>query len=1092
MCFAKPGFQGARMKIISICFAQFLSLKMNKKFMLNTANRRSVLKRNNIAKGFLRTIALFVVIVFQTHTNSWAQDPDLVKAEDVLKRVSVLFEHGQKDKAELLLEKFYSHLAKANDKVVQLYRQGQYHSAVSIAQSVLKLMEKSFGSEHPDTADSLNNLAMLYDGMGSYQKAEPLYKRALAIQEKTLGPVHPRTAASLNNLAGLYQAMSAYQKAEPLYKRALAIREKALGSEHPDTADSLNNLAGLYQAIGSYQKAEPLYKRALTINEKALGPEHPYVATSLNGLASLYCAMGSYQKAEPLYKRALAIREKAFGSRSMRTAAILNNLAGLYHTIGSYQKAEPLLKKTLTINEKILGPMHSSTAVSLNNLAVLYQIMGSYQKAEPLYKRALAIQEKTLGPVHPRTAVSLNRLGSLYQAMGAYQKAEPLYKRALAIREKALGSEHPDTVDSLNNLAGLYLVVGAYQKAEPIYKRALAITEKTLGIMHPSTAFSLNNMASLYRAMGAYEEAEPLYKRALAIQEKTLGPMHPRTATILSNLSGLYYATGAYQKAELLLNRAVSVQKQTRELNSGIIVFNGLGTLYLAQGRFEEGLVQIKKGIALFETVRSDFNQGERRSSFQSTRGDYYGLLCSTYLAMGEVPQAFEALERGRAKSFMDLLGTRQVDRSKTHHQTERLALLVDKLAKTREQKSVVLALPKGRKTRSAQLDQQISALDKKRLEVIEEIKKADPELASLVSVEPTSLSEIQSLLDPDVVVVEYYHMGGNVVAGEKRDQLWIFVAHKNGLHFQSVNVTRTELRSDLNDYARLLANPDSDLTKLQNLSAKLHGWLVAPLDPVIKIVAPNTLVVVPWGPLFKVPFASLAPTGKRPFGSKYNMVVTPSAGLYRYLVRKRSSGRKSCYAVGNPKTAMAPLPGAEKEAHRIAQFFKVSTVHTRTQATESRLKTGYGALGQPDVVHLASHGIFNEAIPQFSYLALTPDQKNDGRLEMHEVFGLDWQGISLVSLSACSSGKGKLGGGQDLVGLVRGFMFAGAPSVLASLWDVDDEATQALMMSFYKNYVDGMTTPQALRKAQMAMMDSGKWSHPYFWSAFVLFGDWK
>ena len=304
--------------------------------------------------------------------------------------------------------------------------------------------------------------------------------------------------------------------------------------------------------------------------------------------------------------------------------------------------------------------------------------------------------------------------------------------------------------------------------------------------------------------------------------------------------------------------------------------------------------------------------------------------------------------------------------------------------------------------------------------------------------------------------------------------------------------MTRTELQKALNDYARLLADPNSDQTKLQDLSAKLHGWLVAPLDPVMKIVAPKTLVVVPWGPLFKVPFASLTPSGKKPLGTKYNIVVTPSAGLYRYIVKKRSSERERLYALGNPKTSMSPLPGAELEAKNIARLFEKQKIFIREKATEGRIKSGYEKLGRPDVVHLACHGIFNERAPQLSYLALTPDQRNDGKLEMHEIFNLDWQGVSLITLSACSSGKGKLGGGQDLVGLMRGFMFAGAPSILASLWDVDDEATRALMVSFYKNYLSGMTKPQALRTAQTAMINSAKWSHPYFWSAFVLYGDWE
>ena len=362
-------------------------------------------------------------------------------------------------------------------QVVQLYQQGRYEEAIPLAQRALAIRERTLGPTHPVTADSLNNLAALYDTTGAYAKAEPLYQRALAIREKALGPDHPDTAESLNNLAELYRRTGAYAKAEPLYQRALVIREKALGPEHPDTANSLDNLAALYKATGAYTKAEPLYQRALAIREKALGPDHPDTATSLNNLAALYDTTGAYAKAEPLLQRALAITEKALGPDHPDTALALNNLAALYDTTGAYAKAEPLLQRALAISEKALGPNHPDTALALNNLAALYFATSAYAKAEPLNQRALAIDERALAPNDPRTALPLNNLAGLYKATGAYAKAESLYQRALALTEKALGPEHLNTAASLNNLAELYYAMGVYAKAEPLYERAQVIAE---------------------------------------------------------------------------------------------------------------------------------------------------------------------------------------------------------------------------------------------------------------------------------------------------------------------------------------------------------------------------------------------------------------------------------------------------------------------------------------------------------------------------------------------------------------------------------------------------------------------------------------
>jgi tetratricopeptide (TPR) repeat protein len=198
---------------------------------------------------------------------------------------------------------------------------GRYSSAAQWWRETLDVVEASLGPDHPDTAMSLNNLALLLWHQGDYEGARPLYERALAICEKVLGAEHPLTAAGLSNLAHLLRAEGDLAGARPLSERALEIREKALGAEHPDTAASLNNLASLLQDQGDYEGARPLYERALAITEKALGAEHPLTSTSLNNLALLLQLQGDYEGARPLHERGLAIDEKAYGDKSQQPRA---------------------------------------------------------------------------------------------------------------------------------------------------------------------------------------------------------------------------------------------------------------------------------------------------------------------------------------------------------------------------------------------------------------------------------------------------------------------------------------------------------------------------------------------------------------------------------------------------------------------------------------------------------------------------------------------------------------------------------------------------------------------------------------------------
>jgi tetratricopeptide (TPR) repeat protein len=416
----------------------------------------------------------------------------------------------------------------------------------------------------------------------------PLYEDFARGIEDRRGPEHPNTAQSLHDLADLYRNQGRYEEAGSLYRRALELREKVLGPEHPDTATTISNLAELYRNQGHYQEAEPLYKRAFEIWEKVLGPE--YSNTAISNLAELYREQGRYQEAEALYKRALAIFLSVFGPEHPNVATATHNLALLYYGQGHYQEAEPLLRRGLEIWEKVLGPEHPDIARSINSLAVLYVTQGRYGEAEPLYNRALEIREKVLGPEHPDTATTISNLAELYRNQGHYQEAEPLYNRALEIQEKVLGPEHPNVATTIHNLAVFYYEQGRYEEAEPLYKRALEICEKVLGPEHPKTATIIHALAELYRSQERYEEAEPLYKRALEILHKIFGAKHPDTATVISNLAMLYYDQGRYQEAEPLFQTALAIFVSNFGLEHPYTAgsIHNLADLYRAQGRYEE------------------------------------------------------------------------------------------------------------------------------------------------------------------------------------------------------------------------------------------------------------------------------------------------------------------------------------------------------------------------------------------------------------------------------------------------------------------------------------------------------------------------
>ena len=267
----------------------------------------------------------------------------------------------------------------------------QFERALSIYENVL-------GSDHPDTADCLNNIAFLLQIQGDLAGARPLYERALAIYERKLGPEDPSTAAGLNNVAFLLRAQGDLAGARPYYERALAINEKVHGPEHPETALSLNNLAFLLQAQGDLVRAQPLFVRSLAIREKVLGPEHPSTATSLNNFAVVLRAQGDLSGAQSHFERALAINEKVLGSEHPSTSRVRHNLARLLLACDNADRALTLAKAALAAHEKILGPSHRWTIESARVTANAFNALGMDEQAKALRNLNTGSNKSSLRP----------------------------------------------------------------------------------------------------------------------------------------------------------------------------------------------------------------------------------------------------------------------------------------------------------------------------------------------------------------------------------------------------------------------------------------------------------------------------------------------------------------------------------------------------------------------------------------------------------------------------------------------------------------------------------------------------------------------
>jgi CHAT domain-containing protein len=984
-----------------------------------------------------------------------------------------------------------------NQRVVRLWQEGKSHAALPLAEKALAARRDILGENHRLTALSLNNLAAMHEAQGSYGKAEPLFTRALKMNEALYPPArfpqgHPHLATSIISMAGLHQAQGSYSKAKPLFARALKMNESLypparFPQGHPDLARSLNNLAVLHEAQGEYSKAEALYAHALKMNEALYPPArfpqgHPLLAQSLNNLGALHQAQGEYGKVEPLLARALKMNEALypparFPQGHPHLATSINNLAELHKAQGSYGKAEPLLARALKMYEGLYPPAryphgHPHLAQSINNLAALHKAQGEYSKAESLLARALKMREALYPPArfpqgHPDLAESINNLGALHQAQGEYAKAEPLYVRALKMREALFPQArypqgHPLLARSLNNLGLLHEAQGSYGKAEPLLARALTMYESLFPPAHfpqghPDLALSINNLAGLHQGQGSYGKAEPLLARALRMYGSSAAALAASApeATALNYLSSLPRTRDAY----------LSVTRHLPNADSYLAVWQSKAAL----SRIYE-----QRHLAVLAA-----GSPQARSLWQSL------------------------LSLGRERETL-LLTPANPDRVK------------------------------ARDKRLEAIDEDIRAKQADLRPLLPALNRSD----ELLRATPADLQKALPMGTAFVDVLRYVHFEQNPKVrgdkGEKRTPRYVaFVVTRRGV--KRVELGEARAIEEMLDLWRRALVEGSEAEP--GYAEKVHALLWAPLQK--HLPAKRTLVYVsPDAALNRLPWAALRDSkrGRRLIEEQAVAVVPHGVLLLDRLTapKRTKEKRPTLLAMGGvaydrkPKAAIEltlrgpvaeklsweALKGTEKEVKQIVALAAERRI-LRREGDHAGVATLLADLAKAETAHLATHGFFADArfrtalqldeklfdrsererrgAGSRSPLVLSglvcsganlPDTPNRGVLTADAIVGLDLRKMNLAALSACETGLGETAGGEGVYGLVRAFHIAGTRNVAASLWKVDDEATAALMVLFYRHLWGKKPLPpaEALRQAQLAL-----YRHPQHvkeWSA--------
>ncbi len=912
------------------------------------------------------------------------------------------------------------------NKAISSRKQGQFQDAIK---EWLKLLETSkAGKDKSLNLTCHKELGILYWNTGDLKESDASFKRALLLSRE------------LHSREDEYFALKAVEIYE-LYKQGKQLRSE-----------------------DKYDNSKDSFAKAIDISKTIASPDHQLKCQ--RQLSLVYFDLGDYEAFYALNKEGLSIAQYTNNKREQIN--FLNNLGIYFIKLEDYASAlrycEQALNKSTELND-VQGETYS-----LSNLGVIYQELGNYEKSLDCISKSLAIDKETNDHL---------------------QLSTDYLNRGVIFRKRGLLTEDQRDLDSA--LADFIL--------------SLSLARDTND--QRAQIAALNNIGSLFTDRdqfgAALEKFQEAYKLARKLQD------NEKISRILNNLGILSYELGKPAEANRYFQQAIDIANENRDEQVLWEIYLERANSLIQEHNYKDAVDNYRKSISIVEGVRSSIDVEDLKASYLGTDKrleayqnliDLLATLHKTAPAKGYDKEAFDYLERAKARAFLDGLEVAQVDISQgispilANREKE---LMLD-IARSYNK---LLASGLSAEGREAISDRIKTSEDK--LESLKrEIRTTSPAYADLKYPQVITCKEVRERLVSPGVVFFAYAIGKQASHG--------FAISPLGLKVFDVP-PRAILQQQVTAYRKVISDRQN---RDFHLGRELYQELVAPgLDPSIK-----KLVIVPDDILNLLPFETLL-TSPDP-GSwlirDYPVGYVPSLSSLRVLIQRHGNGgrpRKDLLAIGNPvygfgddgkpaspdspvfydlsSSSGVNLPALKfsgLEIENVSRLFPRSkvTVLERESATKRWLRSN--PLSDYKIIHFAAHSVIDDKKPARSAIVLSypKNQGGGGLLRTRDIYNLKLN-ADLVTLSACQTGLGQFIRGEGIEGLSRGFFYAGASSVLMSLWSVNDQATYLLMERFYRHLKAGESLMEALRDAQLEMIRSRSLSHPYYWAGFVLSG---
>jgi CHAT domain-containing protein len=981
----------------------------------------------------------------------------------------------------------------------------QCDQSLEILDRALKLALANFKPLSSEVAYTYYYLARSMGGCArKHHEAITLMHKSINLKRQLYGE-GIEVAFDYTYMGYMFNNLTHYDSSLYYLEKAMRIREKELSPDDVETANTLYHLGRTYENKSELGKALDLFLQSLKIRTAKLDPMHASLSNSLHQVGSIYQKLGNFDRALDYYQKALDIRIKSLGEGHANVAASYLTIGNLHGSLFNYRQAIQYTQQGNSIYEKIYHDKHDVLATYYAYLGSMYGHLGEHRSALTYFKKAQAQAEKNLTSQNQNLAVVYTIIGDYHASNNSFQEASEYFKKAIIIFRKVLGTHSAKEAEVVAKMGTIHAKNKNFTEAFKNYELALSVFLSKIGKQNPK-------VASVYQLMGdAYNDQHQFEKSLLNYQKAfvSMSPVFSDTLNLFLNptpgqLDNKPLALRvASKKAEVLAQLA----KQNGDVN---YQKQSLLTYFFAIGLMDD----ITSGYNL-ESARIEFEK-ESRTVYDNAITTAHQLYTKTK-DRSFIQDAFQISEK--SKSVLLLENIRDT-------QAKSLAGVPDSLIEQERDIKIELtyyqrvlheAMNKGDTTRIASQEKNIFKKQQEYDQLKSRLKKNFPSYFNFkYTTTLASLEKIRQSLPTETTLIEFY------VADSA---LYKFTVSKKNTDLEKIS-NRTLLTKRMNEYERSLTDTDFILNARDEADQLYTSTAYALYEILLKSsleekTSLSKLVIIPDGRLAQFSFGSLISSqaqGKNPVYKQLTYLSNQFQISYAYsssLITENSiagknpknlfagfapsySGNQFAHldTLKHPMTYLAmrsgnlPLPGAAEEVKLISQFMKGDSF-LNTEATETNFKLN---AANYDILHLAMHSLLNNEYPNDSELLFNHenDRQNDGYLNVDEIYNLKLD-ASLVVLSACSSGFGKIQQGEGPISIARAFSYAGCPSVVMSLWKIPDEVTSAIMKDFYRELKNGKQKDEALRLAQLKFLnETGDplYHHPYFWSGLVVMGN--